>query len=761
MKPHLNLIRRTAHLALAVLAIAAAASVSAQTASITLVSPDPGATGVFPKPTVLVELTDGTTTVDTNTITMSFDGGSVTPTITQTGLVTYVSYTVPSTLVALSAHTVNFGALDSAATPIPTNWSFTVSTYTTVPSGWAYPAGSGDAAQPGFAGRIHQLRLSATQSSAITTAEAQLAGLLIESSTGLAFTNMVVTNGDPNIIALSWAGTKPTIPGPNPAEANAFTASNTINYSILGGAVADAGDFTTANGYPDALFPGTPGYDDYTFSTLNNSEELAVEVLGWIELPAGPQRIGVNCNDGFQLAISPNDARDIFRTSLAQNEGNRGPVDSTVTLNVQASGVYSFRLLFRSYRSTEPNQLEWFRYDGSRTNLINDTVVGAVKSYQTVTVPTRTYVKSVSPAPGASGVAPTDPISVVLVNATNSPAPVLKVKGTAVTYTSVTNGNTVTLTYTPAAPLSGIVTNEVTYAGAVGTWAFQTRTGHRALYIVTSGGVPNTSDSFVGSRLASKFGLDVEYADAATVGGNGGNNLYYATNRALILFSSIISSGSLPNWLRNLVTNNSTVPIIGWESGNADELGVCATVTAAAAGTTDLLISNSPHPLTAGFPNGITNVYPSGSADGQKFINPFPEVIVTATDPVDPTIIRIAGLTNGTVLNNYVNAAITVTNASRKVFLGLLGNTQANNLTTNGLALLDAAITWALQPQPVLTVTRGPGAGQATLSWTFTGTLETTTSLTPPISWGDAPSQANPQTVNVTDLKRFYRVRQP
>ena len=47
----------------------------------------------------------------------------------------------------------------------------------------------------------------------------------------------------------------------------------------------------------------------------------------------------------------------------------------------------------------------------------------------------------------------------------------------------------------------------------------------------------------------------------------------------------------------------------------------------------------------------------------------------------------------------------------------------------------------------------------ATISWTGTGTLEQTASLSPP-NWTNAPSQANPQTVPATGGSRFYRVRQ-
>jgi hypothetical protein len=731
-------------------------------AYLSLLAPVPEENGVSPKPTVRVELTDGTTTtVNTNLILLSFDGGTVSPTITKTGKVTCVSYTVPSTLIGLSTHTAQVVAQDSAANVLSNQWSFTVDTFTLVPASWAYPAGSGDATKPGFAGRIHQLRANAFVSTSVPTAESQLAGELIDTATGQPYINMVVTNGNP-IVGAGWPGTQPVEAGGGVGDARTFTVTSNINYSIADGfgTLVDGGNFSSLNGYPDALFPGLPGSTDANFLTYDNAVELAVEVVGWIELPAGIQRIGVNCGDGFQLAISPNNAKDLFRTSLGQYELNRGAEDTTATLFVETNGVYSFRLIFRSFRNNLPSQLEWFRYDPANPNqrvLINDTVVGAVKSYRAVTVPARPYVKSVTPAVGASGIAPTAPVSVVLVNlGTNTP--VLKVKGTTVAYTSVTNGNEVTLNYTPAAPLSGAVNCEVTYAGVVGQWTYNVRTGQKALFVVGASGAANTSEQFLGSRLAVKYGLDVEFLDVGKTPTN--TDLSLAANKVLIVVSSSINGGTFAAWARNFMISNLTVSVIYWEAANTDEWGFSAS-GGAGNGTTALFITNAPNALTDGLTNGVHTVYTSAGQDGQQFGSPVAGLIVAATSPGNEAQIRIAGMPAGLVLDNYYGSA--VTNTSRKVFLGLLGNTQANNLNTNGLALFDAAVEWSLPPappaRPVLTATAGPGFGQMTLGWTSSGTLETATNLAAP-AWITAPSQANPQTVPTTNPQRYYRVKQ-
>jgi hypothetical protein len=51
-------------------------------------------------------------------------------------------------------------------------------------------------------------------------------------------------------------------------------------------------------------------------------------------------------------------------------------------------------------------------------------------------------------------------------------------------------------------------------------------------------------------------------------------------------------------------------------------------------------------------------------------------------------------------------------------------------------------------------------SGSATISWTGSGTLQQTDTLSPP-NWQTAPSQANPQTVSATTGMRFYRITSP
>jgi hypothetical protein len=332
---------------------------------------------------------------------------------------------------------------------------------------------------------------------------------------------------------------------------------------------------------------------------------------------------------------------------------------------------------------------------------------------------------------------------------------VLKINGVTVGYTSVTNGNEVTITYTPAAALSGQVTAQVTYAGAVGTWAYQIRTGQKALF-VTGSGSPNSSESFIANRLAQNFGLDVEFAAQSAIAAD--TTLSLATNKTMIMISSTVSGGNIAAWARRFMTNNQTASVIYWEAANGDDWAFGS--DGAGNGAQSLAIVNAPNPLTAGLTNGTHAVYESGFSDGQRFSNPIAGLIIAANNLNALPDPKIAGMDKGLVINNIYSSGIDVSNASRKVFLGLLGNNNAEHLNENGLALFDAAVTWVLPPAaPKLTVAPGPGAGEMIVGWTGAGTLETATNLLTP-TWISAPSQANPQTVPTTGTQRYYRIKQ-
>jgi hypothetical protein len=78
--------------------------------------------------------------VSTNTVTMTLDGSSVTPSFSDITANSFiVTYQPPSALIPGSAHTVTVGLTDSNNTPYSTTWSFTVDQYPTLPVSMAGP----------------------------------------------------------------------------------------------------------------------------------------------------------------------------------------------------------------------------------------------------------------------------------------------------------------------------------------------------------------------------------------------------------------------------------------------------------------------------------------------------------------------------------------------------------------------------------------------------------------------------------------------
>jgi len=113
----------------------------------------------------------------------------------------------------------------------------------------------------------------------------------------------------------------------------------------------------------------------------------------------------------------------------------------------------------------------------------------------------------------------------------------------------------------------------------------------------------------------------------------------------------------------------------------------------------------------------------------------------------------------GVVITNYSGLGVTATNASRKVFLGLLGNNQAENLSTNGLALFDAAVGWAMgQAVPNWFLPPVLQGGQLRLEWVGGGTLQTATRVAGP--WSDVSGAVSPCLNPTTNSAQFFRVKQ-
>ena len=325
----------------------------------------PTGANASPTPLITVELWDGSLSqVNSSTIQMKLDGTNVpAPTITQSNALTLIQYPAPS-LPSGSSNWVAVTFSDNSGSPVShTNvFGFIVATYPTIPPSYIATA---DTTQPGFTVRIFQGG-TATVTSA-ETADAMLAGLLYNTSTGQPFPNTAQPDGDG-----TWT----------------FVNEGQLNYNIFSPTNAtSAGDFGN-----DAQYLGMPG----TNGSLVN---FAYEAVTYLYLAQGAYTFGVNSDDGFRL------------TSLALPIGAfdapRSAADTTFYFGVSQAGYYPFRLVH--FQGTGAGSLEWFsvKPDGTKV-LINDTGDGSA-SPPTPSQPPPPFPTSLSPLPQAPATGPTIP----------------------------------------------------------------------------------------------------------------------------------------------------------------------------------------------------------------------------------------------------------------------------------------------------------------------------------------------------------------
>lgn len=125
-----------------------------------------------------------------------------------------------------------------------------------------------------------------------------------------------------------------------------------------------------------------PGLDEAQFGT----DDFAVEINTWLELPAGPVRFRIVTDDGYKLSSgrSPNDKEPVLGFH------NGGPANETVEFIVPAAGLYPFRLVW--YERGGNAYAEWSAEDladPAKRTLINDpNTPGAIKAFTQVPPPT-------------------------------------------------------------------------------------------------------------------------------------------------------------------------------------------------------------------------------------------------------------------------------------------------------------------------------------------------------------------------------------
>jgi hypothetical protein len=308
------------------------------------------------------------------------------------------------------------------------------------------------------------------------------------------------------------------IPNPNTFDyPDGSYPSDTIDFELTGLAF----DIFTP-----VVFPGIPGANNHT-------RYFATEVISYVELPAGTHTFGfsvgsdrtdVNDDDSYKMFAGAN-PRSYFNPVVGEFERTAPPfVANTHNTNhfdviAPVYGVYPIRVVH--WQTTRGANLQMYTVDpdtGDRI-LVNSTDPRALFAYQfcTVAQANTPYVAEASPVPGASGIAPDEPVQVLLLdgeNPVNTSSIRLYLNGTRVTPQTVSKqDNRTWVIYRPNASrteVNNAIRLEFADTAGVSTtnaWAFT---------ITVTGGprslVAGQWD-FDQANLAATVGSPLEYLD--------------------------------------------------------------------------------------------------------------------------------------------------------------------------------------------------------------------------------------------------------
>ena len=250
-------------------------------AYVSLLVPAVGEQYVDPTSQIYIQLTDGSTQVDANSIGVSVNGTAVTTTTSKVGAITTAQAPLPF-LPSGSTNTMSLVYKEvGEPTPITNTWQFVLSTYLVVPPGLGTSLGSGVASKPGFRYRVAQLPLSY-----ITPGGD---GHLNPSAEAIE-----------QVLAGLW-GPNQGLSSSNIADLSTFTDNGYLDLTAVinmsgANAGAELGYFQTSNGHPDGSAPGVIAYDSGAL------DQFAAEFLTYVEFPkAGIYGMGVSSDDSFRV----------------------------------------------------------------------------------------------------------------------------------------------------------------------------------------------------------------------------------------------------------------------------------------------------------------------------------------------------------------------------------------------------------------------------------------------------------------------------
>ncbi|NUU04010.1 hypothetical protein [Herbaspirillum robiniae] len=159
-----------------------------------------------------------------------------------------------------------------------------------------------------------------------------------------------------------------------------------------------------------------------------------------------------------------------------------------------------------------------------------------------------------------------------------------------------------------------------------------------------------------------------------------------ARDSDLVILSSTVRSRDLLGAYRNV-----SAPMLTWESDLLDDLGMTAKRVDVDFGKVEkeryVWLVNAPHPLAAGLPAGVANVYEKPAA--MNWGKPGLGASTIATVYGQPDKAVIFGYEKGATMD-YESLA-----PARRVMF-FLDNETFTNLSPSGLRLFDAAVDWAM-----------------------------------------------------------------
>ena len=283
---------------------------------------------------------------------------------------------------------------------------------TAIPASFAHPRSTATAANRGFAVRVVQAYKDAgTLANSNARTEAQLAGTLINPLTGLPFADVTDKTG------FSADGV--------------YTETAAIDYEKGGGA--------------SGPFPGVP-------STSDNTDNIALEAVAYLDLDPGTYTMIVNSDDGFRVTAGPDSRDQLTSIKLGEYDGGRGAGDTSFTFSVSAAGIYSFRLTYE--QGGGGANVSWFAAPSTAADphvLVN--AADGIKAYSTLVGGVAPYVALANPLPGATGVSPATVVNFVLVDGTpakvNPASVALYFDGVKTASTASKAGSKTTISYDP------------------------------------------------------------------------------------------------------------------------------------------------------------------------------------------------------------------------------------------------------------------------------------------------------------------------